>query len=157
MSKIKLKFKKRTNESYIIYCEPNIVNSIPKYLHKHKFGKRYCVITDNKIQKIHGNNLQKLLKQNNISAEIISVAPGEDAKSLENIKKICEKLIKLGFNRNDCIIALGGGVIGDLAGFVAAIFMRGLAYIQIPTSLLAMVDSSVGGKTGINLEELKNI
>ncbi|HAU39404.1 MAG: 3-dehydroquinate synthase, 3-dehydroquinate synthase [Candidatus Peregrinibacteria bacterium GW2011_GWF2_43_17] len=110
---------------------------------------RYCVITDKNVYKHYGKFLHKF--------DLIIKEPGEKLKTLANIEKTAKKLIKLGLDRGSCLIAVGGGVIGDFTGFLASIYMRGIPYIQVPTTLLAMVDSSVGGKTGVNLSLGKNL
>ena len=87
----------------------------------------------------------------------VVVAPGEDSKSFPVLAELCEQLLDLGVERGDTVIALGGGVVGDLAGFAASILRRGVRFVQIPTSLLAQVNSSVGGKTGIDTPQGKNL
>lgn len=123
-----------------------------KYLSS--INKKYykiSVITDENIYRIYKNILNKRY------LNVIKIKPGEKSKSIENKVMIERKLLKLKFNRKSAIIALGGGVIGDLVGFVASTFLRGIDLIQIPTSLVAMVDSSIGGKTGINNDLGKNL
>ena len=112
---------------------------------------KISVITDENIYKIYKNILNKKY------LNTIKIKPGEKSKSIENKIMIEEKLLKLKFNRKSVIVALGGGVVGDLVGFVASTFLRGIDLIQIPTSLVAMVDSSIGGKTGINNDLGKNL
>ena len=112
---------------------------------------KVSVITDENIYKIYKNILNKKY------LNTIKIKPGEKSKSIENKIMIEEKLLKLKFNRKSVIVALGGGVVGDLVGFVASTFLRGIDLIQIPTSLVAMVDSSIGGKTGINNDLGKNL
>ena len=112
---------------------------------------KISVITDENIYKIYKNILNKKY------LNTIKIKPGEKSKSIENKIMIEEKLLKLKFNRKSVIVALGGGVVGDLVGFVASTFLRGIDLIQIPTSLVAMVDSSIGGKTGINNDSGKNL
>lgn len=112
---------------------------------------KISVITDENIYKIYKNILNKKY------LNTIKIKPGEKSKSIENKIMIEKKLLKLKFNRKSVIVALGGGVVGDLVGFVASTFLRGIDLIQIPTSLVAMVDSSIGGKTGINNDLGKNL
>ncbi|MBU1019395.1 MAG: 3-dehydroquinate synthase [Patescibacteria group bacterium] len=114
-----------------------------------KKGK-YCVITDENIY----NHYKELIPG---EFDLIVKTPGESIKTLENIGTAAEKLLNLSLNRESTLIALGGGTIGDFTGFLASIYMRGIPYIQIPTTLLAMIDSSIGGKTGVNLEGGKNM
>ena len=125
---------------------------LKKYLSK--LNQQYykiSVITDENIYKIYKNILNKKY------LNTIKIKPGERSKSIENKIMIEKRLLKLKFNRKSAIVALGGGVVGDLVGFVASTFLRGIDLIQIPTSLVAMVDSSIGGKTGINNDLGKNL
>ncbi|GAB1475716.1 3-dehydroquinate synthase [Bacillota bacterium] len=118
---------------------------------------RVAVISDEKVWSIHGDRMEGALKKAGFRPGIILIKPGEASKTMEGFKKICEGLADLRIRRDGLIIAFGGGVVGDMAGFAAAVYMRGLPYIQIPTTLLAQVDSSVGGKTGIDLPQGKNL
>lgn len=120
-------------------------------------GARVAILTDENVAKAHLSRVTDILKASGIEATPIVVAPGEGSKSYATFETVCEAIIAARIERNDLIIALGGGVIGDLAGFAAASVRRGLDFVQVPTSLLAMVDSSVGGKTGINSPRGKNL
>ncbi len=110
----------------------------------------YCIITDENVYKHYKKDLPE-------EVDVIVKPAGEDLKKLKNIEIAAERLVNLGLDRGSCLIALGGGVIGDFTGFLAATYMRGIPYIQIPTTLLAMIDSSIGGKTGVNLPSGKNL
>lgn len=122
-----------------------------------KNNTKIMIITDNGIPKEIIESVSKILEKDPKIIKIHKVAQGEGSKSFAQLEKIHNKLAKLRFDRSDCIIALGGGVVGDLAGYVASSYQRGIDFIQIPTTLLAQVDSSVGGKTAINLEHGKNL
>lgn len=113
---------------------------------------RKVVITD---QNIYDLQLHNMLNLSNV-IDIIVIPPGEVQKNLETVSLIINKLLELEITRSDMLVALGGGVIGDICGFVASIYKRGIKYLQVPTTLLAMVDSSIGGKTGVNVNMLKN-
>lgn len=113
------------------------------------------VLTDKKIEKLHGLKLLRALPAEN--RHLISIRPGELSKSRATKEKIETALFRAGCDRNTLLIAFGGGVVGDLGGFVAATYMRGIRYISIPTTLLAMVDSSMGGKVAINIPQGKNL
>lgn len=115
------------------------------------------VISDETVENLHGEVVLQSLKAHAPRVDFISIPPGEPSKSIDCAAALWEKLLEYGTDRKSVIVALGGGVVGDLAGFVAATFTRGLNFIQIPTTLLAQVDSSVGGKTGINLSAAKNM
>jgi 3-dehydroquinate synthase len=119
--------------------------------------KKTVIVTDANVAKYHLETLQKSLDSENIKHSAIVMVPGEATKSYAGLAEVCDDLLAAGIERKDHVIALGGGVIGDLAGFAAAILRRGVNFIQIPTSLLAQVDSSVGGKTGINSPHGKNL
>ncbi len=115
------------------------------------------VITDDNVNKYHGKTLKESLKNNDINFEFIVLKHGEKTKSLESAKYLYDYLTEKNISRKDYIAAFGGGVVGDLAGFVASTILRGVKFIQIPTTLLSQVDSSVGGKVAINLDGGKNL
>ncbi len=119
--------------------------------------KRAVVVTDEIVARLHLQTLLESLSQTAISASAIIVKPGEASKSLTSYGDVVDRLLDAGVERRTAVIALGGGVIGDLAGFAAATTLRGLPFVQIPTTLLAQVDSSVGGKTGVNTRRGKNL
>lgn len=120
-------------------------------------AERYVIITDDEVKKLYGEELQKTLQEQGAKVELLSFPAGEQSKNQETKTKLEYEMLELGCKRDTLIIALGGGVVGDLAGFIAATFMRGIPHVQIPTTLLAMVDSSVGGKTAINTPYGKNL
>ncbi|MEO1265799.1 MAG: 3-dehydroquinate synthase, partial [Pseudomonadota bacterium] len=124
-----------------------------------RVGKRaVAIVTDTTVAAAQLPQLEAALAASRIrNRAVITVAPGEASKSLPVLARVCDELLGSGLERGDLVIALGGGVIGDLAGFAAAIVRRGVGFVQIPTSLLAQVDSSVGGKTGINAAAGKNL
>lgn len=116
-----------------------------------------AIISDDNVFALYGKKLEKQLKKDGKVVFSYQLKAGENSKSIENYARLLSGLAKDGFDRSSAIIALGGGVVGDLAGFVAASYMRGIAFYQIPTTLLAMVDASIGGKTAINIKEGKNL
>ncbi len=120
-------------------------------------GQTWILFSQNSIFKYHGRALVDHLISAGYTVESIILEDEENAKSLHSLESIFSKLIKLRCDRSSTFLALGGGVVGDVTGFIAATFLRGVDYIQIPTTLLAMVDSSIGGKTGVNLKEGKNL
>lgn len=115
------------------------------------------IITDTTVEKLHLQKFSDLLEQQGFDIKTAVISAGESGKSIKNLSFLYDKALEFGINRKSCAIALGGGVIGDVAGFFAATYMRGIDFIQIPTTLLAMTDSSVGGKTAINTPNGKNI
>jgi 3-dehydroquinate synthase len=118
---------------------------------------RCAVITDDTVGPLHGEKLLHSLGKAGFDAHLVSVSAGESSKSMESASSLCDRLIALGLDRKAAVFALGGGVVGDLAGFVASIHYRGIAVIQIPTTVVAQVDSSIGGKTGVNSPLGKNL
>ena len=118
---------------------------------------RTAIVTDANVARHHLETLRDSLARAGIASEATVLSPGEATKCFDELAGVCDWLLAGGIERGDCIIALGGGVIGDLAGFAAAVVLRGIGYIQVPTTLLAQVDSSVGGKTGINSKRGKNL
>ena len=120
-------------------------------------ARRLAIISNPKVYSYYGKDFEKNLKQAGFSTLTILIADGERAKSIRTAERVWGSLIANRFERSDVIIALGGGVVGDLAGFVAATFLRGVKYIQVPTTLLAKIDSSVGGKTAVNHKLGKNL
>ena len=120
-------------------------------------GRRAVVVTDENVARIHLDTLAVSLKAAGIVFTTITVAPGEKSKSFETLETVVDGILGAHIERSDLVIAFGGGVVGDLAGFAAAVVRRGVRVVQIPTTLLAQVDSSVGGKTGINTGRGKNL
>ena len=116
-----------------------------------------AIVTDESVSRYHLKAAEASLASANISSTSVIVPPGEGSKSIASFERVCDALIATKIERGDLVIALGGGVVGDLAGFAAASVRRGLDYVQVPTTLLAQVDSSVGGKTGINSRHGKNL
>ena len=120
-------------------------------------GRRAAIVTDEHVAPLYLESLMDSLQTDGIEAVSLTLPAGEKTKSLEHLATVCDVALSARIERNDCIIALGGGVIGDLAGFAAGIVRRGVRFVQIPTTLLSQVDSSVGGKTGINTRHGKNL
>ncbi|MEM8811536.1 MAG: 3-dehydroquinate synthase [Pseudomonadota bacterium] len=118
---------------------------------------RAVVVTDTNVAARHGSRLSAALRKSGFEPVTVSVAPGEESKSFATLQTVVDALLEARLERGDLVIAFGGGVVGDLAGFAASITRRGMDFVQIPTSLLAQVDSSVGGKTGINTGHGKNL
>lgn len=118
---------------------------------------RTVIITDETVAAIHAQALTASLEATGVKNEIVAVPAGEGSKSFAQLERVLDRLLEIGLDRRDVVIALGGGVVGDLAGLAAALFMRGIDFVQIPTTLLAQVDSSVGGKTAIDTPRGKNL
>lgn len=120
-------------------------------------GRRFCIVSDSNVSKIYGDKIKEILEPIASKVCLYVFEAGETSKNLNVVKALYTYLIEEKFDRKDVLFALGGGVVGDLTGFCAATYLRGIDFIQIPTSLLAMVDSSVGGKTGVDFESYKNM
>jgi shikimate kinase/3-dehydroquinate synthase len=145
------------NRSYDVLIGTRLVAQAGQLI-KERLGPVKCgIVTDANVAKHHLAALEASLKAEGMLAGSIVLTPGEATKSFRELAPLCEQLLELGLERGDVIVPLGGGVIGDLAGFAAGILRRGVRFVQIPTSLLAQVDSSVGGKTGINTPQGKNL
>lgn len=145
------------DSSYQILIGKGASSLVAEEAAKKPLGSTYCIITDSTVKKLFSGKMAAEFASKGIKTEIIAVQPGELSKSLETVSSICEQMIAKGLGRDTAIVALGGGVIGDLAGFTAAIYCRGLPFVQVPTTLLSMVDSSIGGKTGVDLRGGKNM
>lgn len=128
---------------------------IPPLL-SHIHGCKAFIVTDSTVETLHFNKLREYLSGGGIETHSFILPAGEQNKSIDQLKMILEELLKHSFDRDDILINLGGGVVSDIGGFAASVYMRGIRYVNIPTSLLSMVDSSVGGKTGIDLCGVKN-
>ncbi len=142
--------------SYKIYIGSDILKNISDILRSCAW-KRVVIITNPSVNKLYGGVVSSGLRGAGFDSHTVEVPDGEEFKTIREAERLYDELITLKLDRGSAIAALGGGVIGDLAGFVAATYMRGIPYIQIPTSLLAQVDSSVGGKTAVNHPEGKNM
>lgn len=140
-----------------VFIGENIIKDLPKFLKEKSLADDYALITDDKTAKLFGQKVLNLLKKSGLNIKLFSFSSGEKSKSIETVTALASQMLAANFDRRDCVIALGGGVVGDLAGFLASIYMRGIPVIQIPTTLLAMVDASVGGKTGVDLANGKNL
>lgn len=119
--------------------------------------KKLCIVTDSNVDRIYGEEVLKLLSETCVKAVKYVFPAGEESKNLEVVKDVYKFLIEEGFDRKDMLVALGGGVVGDLTGFTAATYLRGIDFIQLPTTLLAQADSSIGGKTGVDFDGYKNM
>lgn len=145
------------DKKYEICIEKGILNNLGEHLSKAIENKRVIIITNPLVNSLYGAKLLSALKKDGFNSDLIEVPDGEKYKSLSTAKYLYDELLKRKANRTTTLIALGGGVIGDLTGFVAATYMRGLPLVHIPTTLLAQVDSSIGGKVAVDHPLAKNI
>jgi 3-dehydroquinate synthase len=144
------------DRAYDIFAGRGLLGRIPKFLERTPTAK-VAIVSDDEVARLHLAQLTAILQPLGKLRGTVLVPVGESSKSFGQLQRVCSELLSLGVERDDIVIALGGGVVGDLAGFAASILRRGVRFIQIPTTLLAQVDSSVGGKTGINTPEGKNL
>lgn len=157
MNKITLHLDRRTVHSYDIHLGTDILDRMAMLVAMGRWAQRYVLVTDENVAALHGDNVEAALKKAGVAVERIAVPAGEASKGIQTVLDLTEKLTALGADRHTALIALGGGVVGDLTGFAAAIYMRGIPVIQIPTTLLAQVDSGIGGKTGVDTAAGKNL
>jgi 3-dehydroquinate synthase len=157
MNKITVNLNRKIGNSYEVHIGEEILDRMAMILARNNWAERYVIVTDTRIEALHGDRVQKALEKTDLRIERITVPPGEAAKEIRTILAVTEKLTELGADRQTALIALGGGVIGDLTGFAASIYMRGIPVIQVPTTLLAQVDSGIGGKTGVDTDSGKNL
>lgn len=140
---------------YDIILDHKAILQLPDELSKWYTGKQIFILTDETVFKLHSDKLKKVLQEYHL--EFVVVTPGETSKSMDTYEMVIESLLDKHMKRGELLIAFGGGVIGDLGGFVASTLFRGVPYVQIPTTLLSQVDSSIGGKTAINSHNSKNM
>ena len=150
---IKVNLGKR---SYPIWIDHGLLRLIPELLGP-RTGQQWVIVTQTTVRNLYAHKLTEVLKSVGIDVSTIVIPEGEKAKSLSEVESIYEQLLELNCDRSTLLVALGGGVVGDVTGFVAATYLRGVEYLQVPTTLLAMVDSAIGGKTGVNLPQGKNL
>jgi len=143
--------------SYEIIIFNNFLNNILELLKPHLKQKKIAIITDKNVGNLYLTSFVEVLTRGNVEVVSLCISPGEASKDWATLKNVVDWILENKLERDDLIIAFGGGVIGDLVGFASSIVRRGIEYVQVPTSLLAQVDSSVGGKTGINSKFGKNL
>jgi len=144
--------------SYDVHVEAGILRSAGDFIAKAGLaGHHAAVISDETVAALHAETLLNSLAGAGFKTSLHTVPAGEASKSVVHAESLCREMIRAGHDRKSVVVALGGGVVGDLAGFMASIFYRGLPFVQIPTTIVAQVDSSVGGKTGVNVAEGKNL
>lgn len=144
--------------AYHVLVEPGLVGKAGEMIRQAGIsGLRAAIISDVTVARFHSGALMESLEAAGFRPTLHTVAAGEASKSMTQAETLCREMIRAGQDRKSMVVALGGGVVGDLAGFVASIFYRGIPFLQIPTTIVAQVDSSVGGKTGVNVGEGKNL
>lgn len=142
------------NIEYKIYAKSNF-DAFDSCLEENRINEKILVVSDRKVSGLYWDEFKSRVKNKNVLA--YTMAGGENSKNLSTVKDIYDICLSSNFTRHSAIIALGGGVVGDTAGFAACTFMRGIKFVQVPTTLIADVDSSIGGKTGVNYKNIKNM
>ncbi len=155
-SVISLKLK---NDDYTVLVGSGLIDSIASLIEEKTNirSRKAAIVTDSTVGPLYAERVESSLKAAGIETCLITVPAGEASKSMEQATEVCREMLRAGLDRKSFLVALGGGVVGDLAGFAAAIFQRGIPCVQIPTTIVSQVDSSVGGKTGVNTPEGKNL
>lgn len=141
---------KTTNSEYNIYLERGALSKAGEYLN---LARKVLIVTDDGVPSKYSEAIEKMCKE----PYIVTLPQGEKTKNIQSYTYLLSQLVKYGFSRTDCVVAVGGGVMGDLAGFAASTFMRGIDFYNVPTTVLSQVDSSIGGKVAIDFEGYKNI
>jgi 3-dehydroquinate synthase len=142
---------------YEILVGRNLLKKVAANARRRLRASRCAIITDANVAVLFANRVRKSFLSAGVESTLITIPAGEKSKTLQQAGRICDQMIAAGLDRQSFIVGLGGGMIGDISGFVAAIYHRGIPHVQIPTTLLAMVDSSIGGKTGVDTRDGKNL
>jgi 3-dehydroquinate synthase len=145
------------SRSYSIFVGTGLLPALGRFCAGLDLGRRCAVVSDDRVARLYARPVMAALRSSGFEPLLVCVPHGETSKSLNRVQTACEQLAAHRLERKSFIVALGGGVVGDLAGFLAAIYLRGIPFVQVPTTLLAQVDSSVGGKVGVNLKAGKNL
>ena len=149
--------KVQTGRPYDILIERGLIDRCGQFIKEVSKAQKVCVVTDSNVEKIYAQRVIDSIKEQGFETKLFVFEAGEERKRLSTISDMYSCFADFHMSRKDLVVALGGGVTGDMAGFAAASYMRGIEFVQIPTSLLAQVDSSVGGKTGVDIEQGKNL
>ena len=157
MVTVRVRLAGQQDASYDIKIGRGLLPELPALVAAACPASRYAVITDSHVAPRFGNQLVARWRDAGLAVQLFEFPAGEWNKTRETWSTLCDRLLAARFGRDAAVIALGGGVVGDLAGFVAATFLRGIPYVQVPTTLLAMIDSSIGGKTGVDVPVGKNL
>jgi 3-dehydroquinate synthase len=157
MKKITLTLERHSTCSYVIHIGYNILDRICLLITSAAPAHHYVIICDSNISHLYGEKLADILRKMNQRVDVITFPAGESSKNIDTALVLISKMIDLGVDRSSALIALGGGVTGDMVSFIASIYMRSVPYVHVPTTLMAQVDSSIGGKTGIDLSFGKNL
>lgn len=145
------------NGTYPVLVGAGLLHGLPEFLTEHVDVNRFAIISDDNVAPLYGEGLLEATRAVGLDARLFTFPAGEASKTRKTWSILTDDLLEAGFGRDSCVVAVGGGVTTDIAGFVAATFMRGVPVVQVPTSYLAMIDASVGGKTGVDAKAGKNL
>lgn len=157
MKTLKVNLDKKSLSSYDIRIGKDIIDRVILLVQKNHKATRYVIVTDSNVNRLYGQTVLDAMSQAGLKASLLEIPAGESSKNMATVMEISGKLLALGADRGTLLVALGGGVIGDLTGFIASVYMRSVPYIQIPTTLIGQVDSAIGGKTAVDLPQGKNL
>jgi len=157
MIEINISLRKIEDDSYKIVIGENILESIAPDMKQADLAYNYAIITDSNVHKLYGESLKKHFSDLGLNNILLTFPAGEKNKNRQTKSKLEDEMLNNKFGRDSAVIAIGGGVVGDVAGYLAATYNRGVKYVQVPTSLVACVDSSIGGKTGVDTHRGKNL
>ncbi|MEE9910318.1 MAG: 3-dehydroquinate synthase [Deltaproteobacteria bacterium] len=157
MRTLKINLDKKTSLSHDIRIGRNILDRIVLLIAKNHKAARYVIVTDSNVNPLYGQTLLTAMTRAGLKASVLEIPAGETSKNMSVVLEMTGKLLALGADRGTLLVALGGGVVGDLTGFIASVYMRSVPYIQIPTTLVGQVDSAIGGKTAVDLPQGKNL
>lgn len=143
--------------SYDILIGIGLLDDLARLVARHCAAQRYAVISDSHVAELYGPRVMQVLREGRLDAELYAFPAGEWNKTRDSWASLSDRMLEAQFGRDAAVLALGGGVVGDVAGFVAATYYRGIPFVQLPTTLLAMIDSSIGGKTGVDTPRGKNL
>lgn len=149
---------KTSTRKYPVFTGSGIISQAPEIINNvFRSAEKILLVTDDKIYSLHSGTIESMLSNTKKQSKTVIIEHGESSKNLENTKKLYDNMLDFNMHRNDLVIAFGGGVIGDLAGFAASTFHRGISLLQFPTTIVAQVDSSIGGKVVVNHRNIKNV
>ena len=157
MVTLRVALSEQRDASYDILIRRGLLAELPALVQAACPASRYAIITDSHVAKLYGEKLVARCRDAGLQAELFEFPAGEWNKTRETWASLSDRMLARQFGRDCAVVALGGGVVGDVAGFVAATYLRGIRYVQVPTTLLAMIDSSIGGKTGVDVPAGKNL
>jgi len=157
MRTLKVNLDKKALSSYEIRIGKGILDRVMLLIAKNHKATRYVIVTDSNVNRLYGQTMQDGMERAGLKASVIEIPAGESSKNISVVMDVAGGLLAQGADRETMLVALGGGVVGDLTGFIASVYMRSVPYIQIPTTLIGQLDSAIGGKTAVDLPQGKNL